>query len=88
MGRIGLRRGYKFTIADIGKIYRFKKNYKKKYPKGAIVTLVDIKKSGWLISLFILNQSGIEGIIFLPETANKLLEEVEPVTFYRKVKKK
>lgn len=74
---------------DVGKTYRFKKDYKNKpgYPKGAIIILVDVKRSDWLVSLFFLDQTGIQGIILLPETANKFLEEVEPVIFYRKVKK-
>jgi len=75
---------------DIGKTYRFKKDYKNKerrYPKGTIVFLFNVRRSNWLVSLFFLDQTGIQGIIFLPETADKFLEEVEPVTFYRKVKK-
>lgn len=81
------RNRLKITLnTDLGKQYRFKKNYDRMYPKGTIVTLISFREYKFDFLLYV-NQTERVGILLTPKDVNKFLEEVKPVTIYRKVKK-
>ena len=78
----------KITIKnDLGKTYRFKEDYRDKAKKGTLVILVGTWHKRLDFLLYGNESGGFAGFLFSPKIAPELLEEVEPITFYRKVKK-